>query len=286
MSGIFDTVGAARANKVLGEAVMELVTLKREQPGPDMPSWLMAHPAQLTDTEMLHQITTLLGGGTEPEQNLIVNALRLLLSDDRFAGDLSGGNLPVEDALDEVLWTDPPLANFSVTYPDHDLDFAGVRLPAHQPVVISHAAANTDPSMTSERRVGNRAHLAWSAGPHTCPAKGPARLIASVAIERLLDALPDMELAIPADQLQWRPGPFHRALTALPVRFPPVSVIAAVQPGAGGGRRKVDGSAPSASASASARPAVPSGPRPKNSVRSQARRGWSYLARWWKGGTD
>ena len=30
-----------------------------------------------------------------------------------------------------------------------------------------------------------------------------------------------MELAVPAEELEWRPGPFHRALTALPVRFPP-----------------------------------------------------------------
>jgi hypothetical protein len=31
--------------------------------------------------------------------------------------------------------------------------------------------------------------------------------------------VPDIELAVPADLLTWRPGPFHRALNALPVRF-------------------------------------------------------------------
>src|SRR5205823_505088 len=165
-----------------------------------------------------------MGAGTEPEQNLIANGLRLLLSDERFAGDLSGGSLPVEDALDEVLWTDPPMANYAATYPVQDIDFAGVRLPEGEPVVISFAAANTDPALASEHRASNRAHLAWSAGPHTCPAQGQARLIASVAIERILDGLPDLELAVPVDQLEWRPGPFHRALASLPVRFPPVSV--------------------------------------------------------------
>src|SRR5207253_10894174 len=109
--------------------------------------------------------------------------------------------------------------NYAVTYPERDLIFTGVRLPAYQPVVISFAAANTDPSKTSHHRTGNRAHLAWSAGPHTCPAKGHARLIAMTAIEMLLDRLPDLELAVPAHQLEWRPGPFHRALSALPVRF-------------------------------------------------------------------
>jgi cytochrome P450 len=221
MSGIFDTVDAKRSNEIMRDAVLELVLLKRREPAQDVTSWLAAHPVELTDEEMMHQILTLLGAGTEPTQNLIVNGLRLLLSDDRFAGDLSGGNLQVEDAIDEVLWTEPPLANFAMTYPAHDVDYAGVRLPKDQPVVISLASANTDPALTTDHREGNRAHLAWSAGPHTCPAQGHARLIASAAIEKVLDALPEMELAVPASMLKWRPGPFHRALTSLPVNFPP-----------------------------------------------------------------
>ncbi|MEU9017981.1 cytochrome P450 [Actinomadura sp. NPDC048394] len=221
LGGILNGVDAEASNALLGGATMELVALKRERPGADVTSWLLAHPSELTDGEMLHQLVTLLGGGVEPEQNLIANGMRLLLSDDRFGGDLSGGSLPVEDALDEILWTDPPMANFGITYPRQDVEFRGRLLPADQPVVISYAAANTDPSRAAAGRAGNRAHLAFSAGPHTCPAKGQARLIASVAIEKLLDRLPDMELAVPVDELEWRPGPFHRALTALPVRFPP-----------------------------------------------------------------
>ncbi|MGI5326387.1 cytochrome P450 [Actinomadura nitritigenes] len=221
LGGILDGVDAEASNAMLGGATMELVALKRDRPGADVTSWLLSHPSELTDGEMLHQLVTLLGGGVEPEQNLIANGMRLLLSDDRFGGDLSGGSLPVEDALDEILWTDPPMANFGITYPRQDVEFRGRVLPRDEPVVISYAAANTDPSRAAAGRAGNRAHLAFSAGPHTCPAKGQARLIASVAIEKLLDRLPDMEPAVPVDELEWRPGPFHRALTALPVRFPP-----------------------------------------------------------------
>ncbi|MFC5753416.1 cytochrome P450 [Actinomadura rugatobispora] len=220
VSGIFEVEHAEEAYKVLTEAVFELVALKRERPGADVASWMMAHPARLDDEEMAYQLLLLMAAGTEPQQNLIANGLLLLLTDDRFGGDLSGGSLPVEDALDEILWTDPPMANFGVTYPVRDVDFAGTRLPADRPVVISFAAANTDPSRAVSGRKGNRAHLAWSAGPHTCPAKGHARLIASVAIEKLLDRIPDMEPAVPAEEIQWRPGPFHRAMVALPVRFP------------------------------------------------------------------
>lgn len=230
MSGIFDLIDAEAANELLTEGTIELVALKREKPGADMTSWLMAHPAGLTDEEMVHQLALLMGAGTEPQQNLIANSLLLLLSDDRFAGDLAGGSMPIDDALDEVLWTDPPMANYGIRYPLHDVDLAGVRLRAGEPVVVSFTAANTDPALAGSQRAGNRAHLAWSAGPHACPAKDAARLIAAVAIERLLDRLPDLELAVPADQLRWRPGPFHRALAELPVVFPPVRPVPTAAP--------------------------------------------------------
>jgi hypothetical protein len=48
-----------------------------------------------------------------------------------------------------------------------------------------------------------------------------------VAVEKLLDRLPDVELAVPVEELTRRPGPFHRALAALPVRFPPAAVSGA-----------------------------------------------------------
>ncbi|XRQ04393.1 cytochrome P450 [Actinomadura welshii] len=219
MSAIFDTVGAEEGNALLAEATMELVAHKRQRPGADVTSWMMRHPAGLDDLEMTHQITLLVGAGTEPEQNLIANGILLLLSDDRFGGDLSGGSLPVEDALDEILWTDPPMAAYGTTFPRQDIDFRGHRLPAHQPILIGYAAANTDPSRPIADRKGNRAHLSFTGGPHTCPAKNHARLIASVAMETLLDRLPDLDLAVPAEDLEWRPGPFHRALTSLPVVF-------------------------------------------------------------------
>ncbi|MFF3326321.1 cytochrome P450 [Streptomyces sp. NPDC002889] len=277
MSGIFDAnADSEKANAVLTEGVAELVALKREQPGPDVTSWLMAHPAGLTDEEMMHQLVVLMGAGTEPQQNLICNGLRLLLSDDRFAGDLAGGSMPVEDAIDEVLWTDPPLANYAIHYPLHDLELDGTLVCEGEPILISLAATNNDPSLVGDRRTGNRAHLAWSAGPHTCPAKSPARLIAAVALEKLLDRLPDIELEVSDDELEWRQGPFHRALTALPVRFPPISPTG--RPPGGAGRN----ANPDLSSSIPPAPASTAGeePGPANMTRQ---RWWNSLARWWHG---
>ncbi|WP_251015619.1 cytochrome P450 [Streptomyces sp. ISL-99] len=280
MSGIFDAnADSEKANAVLTEGVAELVALKRERPGADVTSWLMAHPAQLTDEEMMHQLVVLMGAGTEPQQNLICNGLRLLLSDDRFGGDLAGGSLPVEDALDEVLWTDPPMANYAIHYPLHDLELDGTALREGEPVLVSLAAANTDPALAGDRRGGNRAHLAWSAGAHTCPAKSPARLIAAVAVEKLLDRLPDAELAVGVGRLEWRQGPFHRALAALPVRFPPISVPVVTTDETPGASTWNTNPAPSSSTS----PARTSTPREPASGNGDRRRWWNSLARWWRG---
>ncbi|MFF4565579.1 cytochrome P450 [Streptomyces sp. NPDC001435] len=272
MSGIFDGVDAEKANELLATTLLDLVTLKRARPGQDVTSWLMAHRAALTDEEMVHSLVLLMGAGTEPQQNLIANSLRLLLSDDRFEGTLSGGSLPVEDALDEVLWTDPPMANYAVHYPVHDVVHDGVTLRVGHPIVVSLAAANTDPSLTSDQRAGNRAHLAWSAGPHTCPAQSPARLIAAVAVEKLLDRLPDVELAVPVEELTWRPGPFHRALAALPVVYPAAPFLPPAEP-----TSDDDRSTRRKSSSSDVRP-------PTAPPASRTGRGWlTRLRSWWRG---
>ncbi len=223
MSAIFDGVDTENANAQLTEGLMTLISHKRARPGNDVTSWLIAHGAGLNDEEMVHQLVMLMGAGTEPQRNLIANSLRLLLADDKYAAQGFGAGLLVEDALDDVLWNTPPIANYSPHYPVQDVDLDGVRVAAGDPVLISFAAANTDPAMDSSRQMlSKRAHLAWGAGPHVCPAKDPARLIAMTAIEKLLNRLPDVELAVPAGHLAWRSGPFHRALESLPARFAPV----------------------------------------------------------------
>ncbi|MEO3781997.1 cytochrome P450 [Actinocorallia sp. B10E7] len=266
-----ELVDAEKGGAMFTQAARDLVALKRVSPGADLTTWMVEHPAGLTDEELGDQIGLLMATGTEPVSNLITNALHLLLSDDRFAGDLSGGSLPVEDALDEVLWTDPPIANFGFTYPVRDVERDGYVMPADQPVGIAYKAVNTDPSKNTGQRVGNRAHLAFSAGAHTCPAKNPARSMASIAIEKLLDRLPDLDLAISADKLQWRPGPFHRSLAALPVRFAPAAVLVPTPapvpaPAVPAVPARVPVSAPA--------PTAPSEPAPSSF--------WARVAAWWK----
>ncbi|WP_186779156.1 cytochrome P450 [Streptomyces salinarius] len=228
ISGMFDGVNAEKATAVLYQAAGELVALKRRKPGDDVTSWLMRHEAGLDDEEMVHQLALLLGAGAEPLRNLLGNSLHRLLTHERYARE---GGL-IDEALDDTLWENPPMANYAPHYPAADTELAGHQLQAGDLVLVSFAAANAGPALTASRQAGsNRAHLAWSAGPHACPSKEPARHITVTAVEHLLNELPDVELAVPEDSLTWRPGPFNRALATLPARFTPVRPARRAEPG-------------------------------------------------------
>lgn len=216
---IFDGADPEQANARLGHTLSELIDLKRRRPGRDVVTRLMQHPARLSQEELAANLLVMMGAGSEPEANLIGNALYRLLTDTAVADDVAEGTMPVEDALDTVLWRDPPMSNYLLTFPTGDVDLDGVCLAAGQPVVISIAAANTDPTLPPGQR--NRAHLAFSAGVHACPAQQMARLIASAAIDTLLDRLHGLRLDPASGPPRWRAAPFTRGLTALPAVFPP-----------------------------------------------------------------
>jgi len=229
MAMMFDTTtDAVSGNRSAVAALGELVARKRVEPGEDVTSWLLAHPAGLDGAELVHQLFTLYAAASEPLTNLIVNTVSLMTSRPDFGGRVVAGEVSTRDALNHVLFRDPPLANFCMSYPRQPQLIDGVWVPAHQPVVISLAAANNDPAVMGGNIFGNESHLGFGAGPHRCPARALAELIAGDAIDQLLDVLPEIELAVPAEELRWRPGPFHRSVEALPVVFAPVAASLSV----------------------------------------------------------
>ncbi|WP_067862822.1 cytochrome P450 [Nocardia shimofusensis] len=224
-AALLEGVEAEKGDQMLTEALQQLVVLKRADPRHDITTALLRHPAGLDDREASTHVSQVYGSGIEFELNLIANTLLLIFTDHRFGDSVLGGNLSSRDALDEVLFNDPPVANMLITYPRQPMLIDGVWLPAHQPVVISMAACNNDPAVHAGDLTGNRSHLAWGIGPHACPAQPLANLIAQDAIDQLLDALPEIRVALPEDGPTWRPGPFHRALFELPVTFPPMAPL-------------------------------------------------------------
>ncbi|NGO78588.1 cytochrome P450, partial [Streptomyces sp. YC504] len=112
--------------------------------------------------------------------------------------------------------------NFPARYATRDMTFGGQPIRAGDMLILGLAAANADPQILppdGQPVVGNRSHLAFSAGPHTCPAQDPARLITRTAIDTIRHRLPDLELAVPESELEWVKSPWSRGLASLPVRF-------------------------------------------------------------------
>ncbi|MER5639763.1 cytochrome P450 [Kitasatospora sp. NPDC002227] len=279
---------SVRANAEFQAILVDLVKRRRAEPGQDLTSWLLAHPAGLSDEETVHHLVVILVAGNETTINWTGNTLRLLLTDRRFRSTLAGGRLTVSDALDEVLWRDPPTQNFPGRWATSDTVLGGQYISAGDLLVLGLAGANADPAVhgaggPNAGHIGNRAHLAWGAGRHVCPAQHPARLIVETAVETLLHRLPDLQLAVPANELSWRPSPWSRALVSLPVlysAFTPPRTPAPERPA-----WTPPTSAPRTTSTPTG--STPSEPTSTERTSDSAKPGrsswWSSLAGWWSG---
>ncbi|MFI0510805.1 cytochrome P450 [Streptomyces sp. WSLK1-5] len=209
----------------VGERIVQLVKEKRERPGPDVTSRMLLDPAGLSDEEVVQDLITVIAAAQQPTANWICNTLRLLLTDERFALNVSGGRVSVGDALNEVLWLDTPTQNFIGRWAVRDTQLGGRLIREGDCLVLGLAAANTDPQIWPESHVGaeNSAHLSFGNGEHRCPYPAPlmADVVARTAVETLLERLPDLVLAVEPEELTWRPSIWMRGLTTLPVQFTP-----------------------------------------------------------------
>ena len=216
-------------------AAMEaLLERARRDPaaGADLPRRLLAHPAGLSDEEIVEDLMLLMSSGRRPTADWIGNTLRLMLTDDRFAITLSGGRRSVAQALTEVLWTDTPTQNVIGRWATRDTQLAGRHIRRGDCLVLGLAAANADPQVCpaatgagfTSGATGNQAHLSFGHGAHGCPAPAPelAQIMATAAVEVLLDRLPDLAPAVATEELKWRPSLWQRGPAALPVVFTPL----------------------------------------------------------------
>ncbi len=206
------------------ERMRRLVGRKRKTPGTDVASMLIAHPAALTEEELIADLLIVLIAGQLPAAYWIGNTLRLMLTDDRFGMTLAGGRRSVSQALNEVLWEDTPTQNFAGRYAVQDTQVAGKHIRKGDLLVLGLAAANNDPLVrpgAHGAETGNQAYMSFSHGHYRCPypAQEIAEVIAGSAVEVLLDRLPDVRLAVAADALVWRPSMLMRGVSALPVTF-------------------------------------------------------------------
>nr|WP_202447423.1 cytochrome P450 [Streptomyces sp. SID5468] len=223
---VVEGVDPVAAYQRVQDRIQHLVAQRRSGPTADVTSRMLEHPAGLTDDEVVQDLISVIAAAQQPTANWIGNTLRLMLTDDRFAITLSGGRRSVGQALNEVLWEDTPTQNFIGRWAVRDTQLGGRRIKEGDCLVLGLAAANTDPQVRPDAHAGpggNHAHMSFSHGEHQCPYPAPelAEVIARTAVEVLLDRLPDVVLAVPAERLVWRPSVWMRGLEALPVEFTP-----------------------------------------------------------------
>ncbi|MGP3973733.1 cytochrome P450 [Streptomyces sp. 8N114] len=212
----------------VNSAMRSLLASRREAPAAGVASRLLHHDYSddFSFEEIVEDMMVTFVAGHQPTADWIGNSLRLMLTDDRFAASLSGGRHSVAEAMNEVLWEDTPTQNIAGRWATRDTQLAGRHIAAGDLLMLSFAAANGDPQVRPDRTAftgGNSAFLSFGHGEHRCPypAQDIAEGIARTGIEVLLDRLPDVDLAVGAQALVWRPSPFLRGLASLPVRFSP-----------------------------------------------------------------
>jgi cytochrome P450 len=225
---------AQAGNRALEAIIAESMRAHRHAPTTDLTTAFQNHPNLHDDGEVAQSMVLMITAGAETTATWIAQALRLMLTHPRFRGQRGGYRPGVDDALDEVLWQDPPMANMPARYALHDTELAGQSIRRGDAIILGLMAAGSDPRVHVAdpwTELGNRSHLAWSTGPHACPAQIPARIITRAAVDTAMSRLSGLKLAVPAEQVTLRPSPWTRCPASLPVTFTPSGPQSA--PGAG-----------------------------------------------------
>ncbi|MGH3938284.1 MAG: cytochrome P450 family protein [Pseudonocardiaceae bacterium] len=215
-------LAAARA---MVSYLQELIATKRADPADDLLSALAAvHEGadRLAADELTSMVFLLLVGGHETTVNLIGNGVYALLTHPEQLTLLRAQPHRLPAAIEELLRFDGPVQTATYRVTTEPVEIGGVAIPADQIVIAGLLAANRDaahlpdPDVLDLSREDNP-HLAFGHGIHHCLGAPLARLEGRIALGCLLARFPRLHLAVPTEQLIWRPGLIMNGLVALPV---------------------------------------------------------------------
>ena len=233
-NAMLDATGSPESFQRVREKLMgfvayltNLIAVKRQQPGDDLISRLLRAEAdgdKLNETELLAMIFLLLVAGHETTVNLLGNGTLALLQRPAQKQLLQENPALIKNAIEEFLRFRSPIAIATNRWVSEDLEFGGKQMRRGDPVLVSLAGANHDPEIFGQpeeldiTREENR-HLAFGMGIHYCLGAPLARLEGQIAINTLLKRLPNLRLAVGAEELVWRPGLLLLGVSKLPVEY-------------------------------------------------------------------
>jgi cytochrome P450 len=224
---VYDWDCGLAASAALKAYLTEILADRRRNPQDDLITTLAESEidgTRLTDDEIFAFLLLILPAGVETTYRASGNLLVALLTEPALLDALRADRGMLRGAFEEALRWEPPITTV-VRRAVRDCELGGVAIPAGTNVSVSVAAANRDPSRYPDpdrfdptRR--NVAHLTFGGGPHLCLGMHLARMEGTVAINALLDRLPDLRLD-PSAPPPHVVGVAFRSPAALPVEFTP-----------------------------------------------------------------
>ena len=158
-----------------------------------------ASDTELSDDEIVSNAAVLLFGGIETTEGMIANAVVALLERPGELSRVRADSSLLDVAIEESLRLEPAAAVVD-RYASGDVELDGIAIGDGDPVRVSIAAANRDPTVFADPdrfdldRPNAGRHLAFAHGPHVCVGVHLARLEARTALTILLDRLPGLRL--------------------------------------------------------------------------------------------
>lgn len=204
-----------------------LINDKRAEPADDLVSALIAGrdaDDRLSENELVSLVFLIFFAGYENSVTLIGNGvLSLLLHPDQLTAVRNEPHL-LASAVEEMLRYDGPASTAIRRFSVEDVKIGDVTIPAGDTVLLSLASANrdretfTDPDRFDVHRRENP-HVSFGHGIHYCLGAYLARMEAQIAINTLFRRFPNLALAVPENELCWRPSLRTHSLRSLPVRL-------------------------------------------------------------------
>jgi cytochrome P450 len=218
---------AVHASHQLKEYFAPIVADRRRKPQDDLISDLCASEVdghQLDDEEIYAFLRLLLPAGVETTYRSSGNLLFGLLSNPAQLDALRADRSLMGQAMEEALRWEPPLL-LIMRVATRDIELGGIHIAAGTAVGTNLGAANRDDvryARPDEFDIFRdpKQHMAFGFGPHMCLGMHLARMETRVAINAVLDRLPDLRLDPAADDVHIH-GDIFRSPNALPVVFTP-----------------------------------------------------------------
>ncbi|MEM7115633.1 MAG: cytochrome P450 [Chloroflexota bacterium] len=177
---------------------------------------------KLSPEELSSMVVLLLVTGHDTVVNLIGNGAVTLLRHPEQLGLLREQPLLWPTAIEEILRYDGPVETSTTRWAKTDFELHGHQIKRGDLVRVVLTSANRDatqfeqPNVFDVQRQNNR-HIGFGFGIHYCLGAPLARLEGQITLSTLFNRFPNIRLAIPDADINWRSGVLFRGPKTLPL---------------------------------------------------------------------